>query len=38
MLSPKSLHSSFDNRLLAALPREEYARLAPHLEAVRLPL
>jgi CRP-like cAMP-binding protein len=26
------------NRLLAALPREEYERLAPHLEAVSLPL
>jgi CRP-like cAMP-binding protein len=27
---------AFGNRLLAALPREEYARLAPHLELVRL--
>jgi len=25
-----------DNRLLAALPREEYERLSPHLESVRL--
>ena len=28
--------TSFGNRLLAALPREEYERLAPHLELVRL--
>ena len=38
MPAPKALHSSFDNRLIAALPREECARLAPHLEAVRLPV
>lgn len=37
MLSPKALHSPFDNRLLAALPREEYARLTPYLEMVKLP-
>jgi hypothetical protein len=27
---------TFGNRLLAALPREEYAPLSPHLELVRL--
>jgi CRP-like cAMP-binding protein len=37
MLSSKAPRSPFDNHLLAALPREEYARLAPHLEVVRLP-
>jgi CRP-like cAMP-binding protein len=28
--------STFGNRLLTALPRQEYARLSPHLELVRL--
>lgn len=37
MFSPKAPRAPFDNHLLAALPREEYARLAPHLEVVRLP-
>ncbi|HEX8499733.1 MAG TPA: Crp/Fnr family transcriptional regulator [Pyrinomonadaceae bacterium] len=37
MLSTKVPAAPFDNHLLAALPREEYARLAPHLELVRLP-
>ncbi|MBA3804974.1 MAG: Crp/Fnr family transcriptional regulator [Acidobacteria bacterium] len=32
----KNLDAIFDNRLLAALPREEYERLSPHLELVRL--
>lgn len=36
MSSSKGREVSFDNRLLAALPREEYARLSPHLELVRL--
>jgi CRP-like cAMP-binding protein len=30
-------HNVIENRLLAALPREEYARLLPSLERVRLP-
>jgi len=30
-------HSARENRLLGALPREEYQRLTPHLEPVRLP-
>src|SRR5207244_540636 len=34
--SLKELDATFDNRLLAALPREEYERLPPHLEMVRL--
>ena len=37
MLSSKASRSPFDNHLLAALPREEYARLSPYLEPVRLP-
>ncbi len=37
MSSLKAPHSPFNNHLLAAVPREEYARLAPHLEMVRLP-
>jgi len=37
MLSPQAPHAPFDNHLLAALPREEYARLAPHLKLVQLP-
>ncbi len=38
MLSLKDHGATFDNRLLAALPREEYERLSPHLELVRLAL
>jgi CRP-like cAMP-binding protein len=30
-------HLAFENRLLASLPREEYERLRPQLEPVRLP-
>jgi len=37
MLLPKAPHAPFDNHLLAALPREEYARLTPHLKLVQLP-
>ena len=37
MPSVKDVGSTFNNRLLAALPREEYERLSPHLELVRLP-
>lgn len=37
MLTPVPLHASTENRLLAALPRGEYERLAPHLERVHLP-
>jgi len=37
MLSSKASPSHFNNHLLAALPREEYARLSPHLEMVQLP-
>ena len=33
---PRDPDVTSDNRLLAALPREEYARLSPHLESVRL--
>lgn len=36
MSSTKGRELTFDNRLLAALPREEYARLSPHLELIRL--
>jgi CRP-like cAMP-binding protein len=36
MPSLKEPSTLFDNRLLAALPREEYERLSPHLELVRL--
>ena len=36
MPSLKDLGSTFDNRLLASLPQDEYARLSPHLELVRL--
>lgn len=32
----KDVGIAFGNRLLAALPREEYKRLVPHLEVVRL--
>jgi CRP-like cAMP-binding protein len=33
----KESHSSYENHLLAALTDEEYRRLSPHLELVRLP-
>ncbi len=36
MPSPKNPEVKFDNRLLATLPPEEYERLSPHLELVRL--
>lgn len=36
MPSFKDLHPTTDNSLLAALPREEYQRLSPHLELVHL--
>ncbi|MDQ3804986.1 MAG: Crp/Fnr family transcriptional regulator [Acidobacteriota bacterium] len=36
MSSLKDLVAPSGNRLLAALPREEYGRLSPHLEPVRL--
>src|ERR1051326_5252410 len=36
MPSLKDPDTTFDNRLLAALPRDEYERLSPHLELVRL--
>lgn len=36
MPSLKDHDATFDNRLLAALPREEYERLSPNLELVRL--
>ena len=34
---PASPHTSPENQLLAALPREEYERLIPHFELVHLP-
>jgi CRP-like cAMP-binding protein len=37
-LSATNTHLPTDNRLLAALPAEDYARLLPHFEAVELPL
>ena len=36
MALSKTSNTPFANHLLAALPREEYARLSPHLELVRL--
>jgi CRP-like cAMP-binding protein len=36
MTSLKDHGTTFNNRLLAALPRKEYERLSPHLELVRL--
>lgn len=36
MALPKQSHSSYKNHLLAALTAEEYGRLLPHLELVRL--
>jgi len=38
MSSLKEHGNLFNNQLLAALPREEYERLSPHLELVRLTL
>jgi CRP-like cAMP-binding protein len=38
MSSLKDHGNLFNNQLLAALPREEYERLSPHLELVRLTL
>ena len=37
MPAPIQLHAASENRLLAALPRQEYERLLPHLERVHLP-
>jgi CRP-like cAMP-binding protein len=37
MSSLKDFRLAFENRLLAALPADEYRRLLPHLEPVRLP-
>src|SRR5271165_358105 len=34
----RRIHVSGENRLLVALPRDEYDRLLPHLEKVSLPL
>ena len=36
MSAPKDPHQQIKNRLLAALPAEEYERLVPHLELVSL--
>src|SRR5436309_12450276 len=36
MPSLKDFSTTFDNRILAALPLEQYERLLPHLELVRL--
>src|ERR1039457_4033344 len=38
MVAMSSPHASKQNRLLAALPAEDYERLLPHLELVPLPL
>src|ERR1700730_18881943 len=38
MAKVRRIHVPGENRLLAALPREEYHRLRPHLEKVSLPL
>jgi CRP-like cAMP-binding protein len=38
MSVPKDPHQQRKNRLLAALPAEEYERLVPHLELVSLPV
>jgi CRP-like cAMP-binding protein len=38
MAKPRSVHVPGENRLLAALPREEYGRLLPKLEKVSLAL
>jgi CRP-like cAMP-binding protein len=37
MASPKDIHPFNDNRLLASLPQDEYARLRPLLDPIRLP-
>lgn len=37
MSTPTLLSAPYENRILAALPRAEYERLAPHLERVSLP-
>lgn len=36
MSSSREFRAPFENRVLASLPREEYERLRPHLEPVRL--
>jgi CRP-like cAMP-binding protein len=38
MAKPRRVHVRGENRLLAALPRDHYRRLLPHLERVPLPL
>jgi CRP-like cAMP-binding protein len=38
LAKPRKIHVSGKNRLLAALPRDEYDHLLPHLEKVGLPL
>src|ERR1700736_6618971 len=38
MAKLRRIHVPGENRLLAALPRDEYDRLLPHLEKVSLPL
>jgi CRP-like cAMP-binding protein len=38
LAKPRRIHVPGKNRLLAALPRDEYGRLRPHLEKVPLPL
>jgi CRP-like cAMP-binding protein len=38
MAKRRGIHIPGENRLLAALPRDEYDRLLPHLEKVSLPL
>jgi len=38
MAKLRRIHVHGENRLLAALPRDEYSRLRPHLEKVALPL
>jgi CRP-like cAMP-binding protein len=36
MHEPKTVENNFRNRILASLPADEYARMAPHLERVHL--
>ncbi len=38
MAKPRRIHVPGENRLLTALPKDEYRRLRPHLEKVPLPL
>ncbi len=38
MTEPKGFQQPIKNRLLAALPNQEYERLIPYLELVSLPL